>query len=108
MTVAKLEALLAEKVLGWKVAADRFVMANRRWIPRWRFQPFKSLSDAFQLLDGVKPARFSMGSDGGDEFWVRIEVDGRVGEARHSSRPQAISLAIAKAVGISIDDGGRH
>ena len=50
-TVEQLTALLAEHLLGWTPAPDRFLLPNRRWMPRWRFQPFKSLSDAFQLLE---------------------------------------------------------
>jgi hypothetical protein len=100
-TVEQLTALLAERLMGWTPAPDRFLLSNRRWMPRWRFQPFKELSDAFQLLEGAKPDRFVMGCDGGEEFWVRVEMTGRIGTARHSSKPYAITTALMRAAGIT-------
>ena len=103
MTASKRNTLLAERVMGWSAAPDRFLLGNRRWLPRWRFQPEKSLGDAFLLLETASPERYVMGSDRGGEFWVRIEIAGRVGEARHASKPQAITFAIARALGIELE-----
>ena len=50
-TAEQFTALLAERVMRWKVCPDRFVKSGRAWIPKWRFQPFVQLEDAFLLLD---------------------------------------------------------
>ena len=52
MTSEHLTAILAERVMGWTVGPDRFMMGNRGWMPRWRFQPAEKLDDAFRLLEG--------------------------------------------------------
>jgi hypothetical protein len=44
-----LTAMLAGRVMRWKVAPGRFIMAGRIWIPRSRFQPLNSFDDAFDL-----------------------------------------------------------
>ena len=106
MTSEHLTAILVERVMGWSVAPDRFLMGNRRWIPRWRFRPEQNLSDAFQLLDAARPAHYAMGSDVPGEFWARVGIGNAMGEARHSSRAQAISLAVAAALGIDIGANG--
>src|SRR5689334_12677749 len=60
MTAEGLTAALAERVLGWKATPDRFVISNRRWMPRWRFQPTKNLEDAFRLLDATNPLEYTL------------------------------------------------
>jgi hypothetical protein len=42
MTAEHLTSVLAERVLQWRVAPDRFLTGKRAWLPRWRsprFQP---------------------------------------------------------------------
>src|SRR5947207_380778 len=51
MSDDRLTQELATRVMGWKVVPDRFLMSNRRWKPRWRFQPCRRLEDAFSLLE---------------------------------------------------------
>jgi len=51
MTSDVVTARLAERVMGWSVAPDRYLIGNRSWIPRWRFQPLERLEDAFRLLE---------------------------------------------------------
>jgi hypothetical protein len=70
---------------------------------RWRFQPEQNLADAFQLLDAARSNRYVMASDDYGEFWIRIEISGRVREAREVSRPRAITSAIARAFGIHVE-----
>src|SRR5436853_200927 len=53
MTSECLTAIVAERVMGWTVAPDRFMTGKRRWMPRWRFQPLAKLDDAFGLLEKV-------------------------------------------------------
>lgn len=99
MTEESLTGQLAQRIMGWNIAPDRFLKGARVWIPRWRFQPFRNIGDAFELLDVAKPDAYTLGYDG-DEVFARIRVGGRIGEARSKSRPEAISLAIASAYGL--------
>lgn len=57
MSNDQLTAVLAERVMGWTVSPDRFMMGNREWMPRWRFQPIDKLDDAFRLLEEAVPQR---------------------------------------------------
>src|ERR1039458_1807182 len=102
MTTDQLTGILAERVMGWSVGPDRFMMGNRRWSPRWRFQPTERLDEAFKLLEKAAPQAYSMGDDGGG-FWVRVRVGKTTGETRDISKPMAITLAVARAVGIEVD-----
>jgi hypothetical protein len=103
MTAEVLTALLAERVMHWRVGPDRFLTGDRRWLPRWRFQPAENLMDAFQLLDGAAPEAYSM--SGGSEvgFLVRVRIGNFTGEAGGMSKPLAITHAIARAVGIEVE-----
>jgi hypothetical protein len=47
----ELTGWLAELVLGWKSAPGHFLKSSRSWTPKWRFDPFARLGDAFLLLD---------------------------------------------------------
>jgi hypothetical protein len=102
MTVEQLTAILAERVMRWAVAPDRFLMGNRRWQPRWRWQPANNLDDAFRLLEKAAPQEYSMG-DHGRGFWVRVRIGSTVGEARDVSKPRAITIALARALGLEVD-----
>jgi hypothetical protein len=103
MTTEHLAAALAERVLGWGVAPDRFLLGGRRWLPRWRFQPADSLVDAFRALDAADPDEYSMSAVKGDIFCVRVRLHNRSGEARDHSKPRAITYALARALGLEVD-----
>jgi hypothetical protein len=103
MTTEQLTATLAERILGWSVGADRFLMNDRRWLPRWRFQPCRSLEDAFRLLEAAHPQEYTMRGRGADGFWVRVDLGSGVGEASDRSKARAITYAIARAVGIQVE-----
>jgi len=99
-----LTALLAARVMGWKVGPDRFTMGDRRWLPRWRFQPTKNLGDAFRLLDAANPREYSM-RHGAGGFWVQVQLQsGGIGEVRDRSKPRAIARAVAIAFGIEVEN----
>jgi hypothetical protein len=99
MTNEHLTALLAEKVMGWKVRPDRFIKSGRSWIPRWRFEPLKRLEDAFTLLDTVGGIyRLSVHSEG--VFTAEVRIGERIGKARGEPKPRAITLAVSRALGI--------
>jgi hypothetical protein len=100
MTAEALTAQLAERVMGWNVAPDRFLTGNRSWIPRWRFQPLERLEDAFRLLEKAQPEHYSMGLDRNGRFSVEVRLGGKLGLASDEVKPRAITLAIARALGL--------
>jgi hypothetical protein len=103
VTNDQVAAILAERVMGWSVGPDRFMMGGRRWIPRWRFQPANRLEDAFRLLESVAPEEFTMGATDRGRFWAKVRIAGANGEAGDPSKPRAITVAIARALGIKVD-----
>ena len=103
MTNDQLTAILAERVMGWTVGPDRFMMGGRRWLPRWRFQPATRLEDAFRLLEEATPQEYSICGDDKGNIHVRVRIFGAVGEARGTSKAFAITYAIARAVGIKVE-----
>jgi hypothetical protein len=99
MTNDQLAAILAERILGWKVCPDRFVKAGRSWIPKWRFRPLARLEDAFLLLDRAGGTYvLSVGSDG--VFTAEVQVGERIGKASGEPKARTISIAISRALGI--------
>lgn len=98
--IEDLTTQLAQRVMGWEAAPDRFLLGERRWLPRWRFQPTEKLEDAFRLLDAAAPQNYKMGREAVGLFWVRVRIAGKTGEAQSQSKPQAITLAIARALRI--------
>jgi hypothetical protein len=101
VTIQRLEELLAERILGWRTAPDRFLMDGRRWIPRWRFQPTTRLKDASRLLDAAAPDEYMVGAENGT-FWAKVRIAGTTGEAHESSQARAITLAVARAIGLDV------
>ncbi len=94
------DSLLAERVMGWEAAPGRFLLGERRWIPRWRFQPTEKLEDAFRLLAAAVPQQYAMGCRAGGLFWVQVQIGGHMGEAQDESKPRAIAMAVARALQI--------
>jgi hypothetical protein len=97
MTAEKLVPLLAERVFGWRTAPDRFLTGSRSWIPHWKFNPLRQISDAFQLLDASEPSQYAICLNDG-QFHVDIEIRGNVGTANDRSRQQAIIVALARSL----------
>ena len=100
MSSEQLTAALAERVMGWTVGPDRFMMGNRGWMPRWRFQPADKLDDAFRLLQEAAPQAYSICGDDKGSIHVEVRINGAVGEARGTSIPGVVTNAVARAVGI--------
>lgn len=96
-------ALLAEQVMGWTVRPDRFVMRNRGWMPRWRFQPTEKLIDAFRLLEQAAPQEYTISGDHKGKCRVHVRIGDRTGDSIGISQPRAISMAIARALGFEIN-----
>jgi hypothetical protein len=103
MTPEVLSAKLAQRVFGWRVTPGRFIVEGRSWKPAWRFRPMERLEDAFSLLDATDATEYCISRRGG-MVRVRVMVRGSVGAACDSSTPRAISVAVARAVGIEVPD----
>ena len=99
-----LTSVLARRVMRWGVAPERFLVGKRRWIPRWRFQPTERLEDAFRLLEEAAPRRYTMGRDGQGPFRVEVQIGEETGRAHDLSKPRAITLAVARALKLRVDD----
>jgi hypothetical protein len=104
MTSEKFTAVLAKRVMGWRVGPDRFLMGQRGWIPRWRFQPTESLVDAFRLLEEAAPQEYSMCGDSKGNFRVQVRIGDGTGEADGTSKPRAITVAVARALRLEVDE----
>jgi hypothetical protein len=100
VTDDQITAFLAERVMGWSVGPERFMMGGRRWIPRWRFQPATRLGDALRLLERLAPQEYAMGAASNGGYWVRVRIAGITGEATESSQARAMMISIARAIGL--------
>ena len=103
MTHDQLTAILAERVMGWSVGPDRFMMGNRGWMPRWRFQPAEKLEDAFRLLEEAAPQEYSIGGDDEGSVHVQVRINGAMGEAQRNVHARRYYLRVARAVGIEVE-----
>jgi hypothetical protein len=104
-TIDTATAALAERVMGWRAAPDRFLKSNRVWIPRWRFQPFSNAADALTLLDAAKPDEYAIQSSNGAQIKVSVRIGGRIGTAAAATMQEAIATAVARAVGVTLAQG---
>jgi hypothetical protein len=102
MTADELTVLLAERVMGWRTSPNRFHKSGRGWLPRWRFQPLKSLKSALELLEKASPQHFKMEGDEKTGFRARVRIAGVLGEARGQSKPRTMTYAVARALGIPV------
>jgi len=108
MTSVTLTNLVAERVMGWSVGPDRFMMGNRRWIPAWRFQPTERIEDAFRVLDAADPDEYRIDSCRGGSFTVKVRIAGGVGEASEMEKARAITHAVARAIGLEPEGGNEQ
>jgi hypothetical protein len=79
-------------------------LGSRKWTPIWRFQPCQIFEHAVQLLDAARPTTYSLGADQTGFSWAKVNIDGAVGECRDRSRARAVTIAVARAVGIEVDE----
>jgi hypothetical protein len=101
MTNDQLTAILAERVLGWRAAPDRFIKPGRSWTPRSRFKPFTRLEDVFLLLERAGCTWvLSVGAD--RVFTARVRVGGRVGKASGEPKARTITRALCQALAIEV------
>jgi hypothetical protein len=92
---------LAAEILGWRTAPGRFLKPNREWLVRHRFAPLKSLDDAFQLVDRVATSCTLTMVGGG--VAAEVQVGTRVGRASAKSKARAVTMALARALGLEVD-----
>lgn len=104
MTNEQLTAILAERVMGWRVGPDRFLKSGRRWAPRWHFQPLRRLEHARQLLEKAK-AKYSLATNSDETFTAVVRLGDLIGTASRNSEAAAITIALAKAIGIEGVEG---
>ena len=91
---------LARLVMGWRTAPDRFIKSGRSWIPRWRFQPFTELADAFQLLDQAA-SQYTLSYDGRTFTADVLTATGR-GIASGEQKPKTISIAVVRSLRLEV------
>jgi hypothetical protein len=103
MTADQLTAILAERVLGWGVGPDRFLLGGRRWLPRWRFQPLTRIEDAFQVLE-KEASTFTLALRGDGTFSAQVQVRDHAGSALGASKAATITVAVARAIGLNVPD----
>lgn len=104
MTAEQLTAALAKRFLGWDAGPDRFLLGNRRWIRRSRFDPTKRVQDGFRLL-GVAATEFSVSKTARSGFTATVQIKDRTGTASGPTEAATITRAIARAVGLDLEDG---
>ena len=107
MTNACLTDLLAVRVMGWTVGPARFMMGNRGWMSRWRFQPTEKIEDALRLLQEAAPQDYSICGDGKGDLQVRVRVGACTGTATGGPMAMAITIAVARAMGLDVPDEPR-
>jgi hypothetical protein len=102
MTADQLTATLAERVMGWRVAPDRFLTSKRGWTPRWHFQPLRRREHALQLLDEAN-GRYTFMRVADGTFTAEVHVGDRCGTASGKSEAATLTVALARALGIHVD-----
>jgi hypothetical protein len=90
---------LAARVLGWQATPDRFLKANRGWIPRWRFAPLARLDDAFVLLEAAS-GHYKLELAENTPFTAEVAIGHTTGTARGECKPRVITIAVARALGL--------
>jgi hypothetical protein len=73
-------------------------------MPRWRFQPNKNLDNALTLLDAAGPDECTISRRRGADWSVVVRAGNGIGRAQDASQARAITLAVAKAVGLDVGD----
>jgi hypothetical protein len=104
VTNEQLTAILAERILGWSVAPERFLLGNRQWITRLRFQPLNRIQDAFRLLQATAGC-FSVTKTASGAFTATIQIGHRTGTASGPAAAATITRAIARAIGVDLEGG---
>jgi len=102
MTAHELVDELARQVMGWRPLPDRFLRRDRSWLPRWRFDPMARAGDALVLLEHARPETYTLSQQNG-KFTAHVCISGKAGAAEGESKPRAITLAVARALGLDTE-----
>jgi hypothetical protein len=105
MTDERMTDQLALRGMGWRLAPDRYLKSCRGWIPRWRFQPLVTLSDALELLDQAAQ-KYSLSGSRHGLFTAQVQIGSRAGKASGESKARTIALAVAEGLGIDVEADG--
>jgi hypothetical protein len=103
VTGDQLTAMLAERVLIWRVSPDRFLKGNRQWMPRWQFQPLRRLEHALQVLDKAN-GQFTLSRAENGNHTALVTVGNRHGSATGKCEAASITVALALALGIEVPE----
>jgi|SRR5579859_1791720 len=98
LTDERLTDELAVRVLGWRLAPDRYLTGERGWIPRWRFKPLNEIATAFELLDRATDRYNITCAHGG--FNVEVHAGTRQAQASGDHLARTIVRAVAEVVGV--------
>jgi hypothetical protein len=90
------------RILGWRLAPNRYVKSERTWTPRWKFAPLRNLEHAFALLDRAKGV-YTLTTSNGKGFEAEVHVGGRTGKAVGEPKARAITIALARALGLEVE-----
>jgi hypothetical protein len=104
VTNDQLTAILAERILGWRVGPERFILASRQWITRAHFQPSDRIQDAFRLLKEAASG-FSLIKTPDGVFTATVQVGDRTGTSSGHAAAATITRAIARAIGVDLEGG---
>jgi hypothetical protein len=99
----QLTDVLAERVMGWRLAPGRYIKSDRGWIPRWRFQPLVRIEDAFQLLEAAAN-RYRLEARENGTFTAEIHTSSRSSRASGPSMARTITITLALALEIEFPD----
>lgn len=102
MTNDQLTALLAKRILAWRVGPKRIQKGGRRWAPSWRFQPLRRLDQALQLLEQAT-GQYTLTKAADGTYTALVTVGDQAGSASGKSEAATITLALASALGIQVD-----
>jgi hypothetical protein len=91
--IEQLPSPLAQRVLGWAVATERFRPRQRGWIRRCHFQQPNGVEDAFRLLDAAVSGFTLTAAE--DQIFTALTRAGR-GTGRATGKSEAATITHAK------------
>jgi hypothetical protein len=103
MTPTKLTIVLAETVMGWRCAPNRFLLGDRQWISWAQFQPLHRVQDAFRLLQRVA-STLSLTRTVEGVFTATVRIGEQTGSACGDSEAATITLALARALRLEVGE----
>ncbi len=103
MTAHEVVNELARQVMGWRPLPNRFLCSDRSWLPRWRFDPMARTADALTLLEHADPETYTLSHHNG-KFTAHVCVRGKLGAAEGDSLAKTITIALAHALGLDVEE----